>query len=314
MYSLRRILVYASLEDEAFLALEQGAALARRHRAALSVLRVLPKRDSLLKRLQGRQEADGIQRALAEGQQALLDARVAPLLEEGLDVHTEVRWGAPWLEVIRTVMRDDHDLLLKTAEGAGSSDGLFFGSTAMRLIRKCPCPVWIVGGPATDRPTRLLAAIDPGQDGDRPAVAARVLETARAVAGEDGEQHVVSVWHAPGEHLFRSRMRPEDLDDYVRAEHEAARESLHKTLSQAGMHLPAERIRLLKGDPRRELPDVVTDGDFDLAVVGSVGRTGVAGLLIGETAETLVRSVRCSVLVVKPAGFTSPVALAPEST
>ena len=41
----------------------------------------------------------------------------------------------------------------------------------------------------------------------------------------------------------------------------------------------------------------------------SLGRTGMAGLLIGETAESLNRSVRCSVLVVKPPGFVSPVQL-----
>lgn len=41
--------------------------------------------------------------------------------------------------------------------------------------------------------------------------------------------------------------------------------------------------------------------------MGTVGRTGLNGLIMGNTAETLLRSLRCSVLAVKPEGFVSPV-------
>ena len=43
--------------------------------------------------------------------------------------------------------------------------------------------------------------------------------------------------------------------------------------------------------------------------MGTVSRTGIAGLIIGNTAETILRSVRCSVLAVKPEGFVSPVSI-----
>jgi nucleotide-binding universal stress UspA family protein len=41
--------------------------------------------------------------------------------------------------------------------------------------------------------------------------------------------------------------------------------------------------------------------------MGTVSRTGIRGLIIGNTAETILRSVRCSVLAVKPEGFVTPV-------
>ena len=47
--------------------------------------------------------------------------------------------------------------------------------------------------------------------------------------------------------------------------------------------------------------------DVDLVVMGTVGRTGLKGLIMGNTAETILRSVRCSVLAVKPEGFVTPV-------
>jgi nucleotide-binding universal stress UspA family protein len=43
--------------------------------------------------------------------------------------------------------------------------------------------------------------------------------------------------------------------------------------------------------------------------MGTVSRTGVAGLLIGNTAEKVLNQVGCSVLTVKPDGFITPVKL-----
>jgi len=43
--------------------------------------------------------------------------------------------------------------------------------------------------------------------------------------------------------------------------------------------------------------------------MGTVNRAGIAGLLIGNTAEKVLRQVDCSTLAVKPEGFITPVLL-----
>ncbi|RZW20858.1 MAG: universal stress protein UspA and related nucleotide-binding protein [Desulfobulbaceae bacterium] len=43
--------------------------------------------------------------------------------------------------------------------------------------------------------------------------------------------------------------------------------------------------------------------------MGSVGRSGIPGLLIGNKAEKLLNSINCTVLTVKPDGFKTPVTL-----
>ena len=45
----------------------------------------------------------------------------------------------------------------------------------------------------------------------------------------------------------------------------------------------------------------------DLLVMGSLSRGGRAGVLVGETAERLVARLDCSMLVLKPDDFVSPV-------
>ena len=68
-------------------------------------------------------------------------------------------------------------------------------------------------------------------------------------------------------------------------------------------------VHLLKGDPADVIAEFAKTGRVDLIVMGTVARTGIAGLLIGNTAETILQRVDCSVLAVKPDGFVSPVGL-----
>ncbi len=65
---------------------------------------------------------------------------------------------------------------------------------------------------------------------------------------------------------------------------------------------------------RRGVPDAVIlkiadEAEPDLIVMGTVCRTGIPGFFIGNTAESILRQVRCSVLTVKPRGFKSSVTL-----
>jgi nucleotide-binding universal stress UspA family protein len=43
--------------------------------------------------------------------------------------------------------------------------------------------------------------------------------------------------------------------------------------------------------------------------MGTVARTGIAGFFMGNTAESILTQLECSVLTLKPQGFVSPVTL-----
>ena len=66
---------------------------------------------------------------------------------------------------------------------------------------------------------------------------------------------------------------------------------------------------LSKGDARNVIPELAQELHADLVVMGTVARTGIPGLLIGNTAESILDQLDCSVLAVKPPGFVSPVTL-----
>ncbi len=307
MHPFENILVYASLEDEAFLALEQAASLARENGARITLVRILEGEGWFTRRAMPGSEVAEMRELLETNHRNILERQAEPLREAGLEIRVDVRWGRPWHELVSAVLEDGHDLVVKTAEGAARGSGLFFGSTALHLIRKCPCPVWIVGSVDATRSPRVLAAIDPSEDEVRTAVAKRVVNLASSMAGERGELHTATAWRADGELLLRSRMPLEELDAYVGSVRDETRGALERLLSSVGDPVAAENVHVVNGEARDVLPALVEREAFDLLVMGSLGRVGIAGLLIGETAETIIRSVRCSVLVVKPPGFVCPV-------
>lgn len=66
-------------------------------------------------------------------------------------------------------------------------------------------------------------------------------------------------------------------------------------------------VELVKGEPEDVIERYVHDHGIDLVVMGTVARTGLSGVLIGNTAERVLQRLRVSVLATKPEGFTSPV-------
>ena len=63
--------------------------------------------------------------------------------EEGIVATSHVVVGKSWLELIRQVLRKQHDLVLVGTRHMGAIQGFFLGSTGIKLLRKCPCAVWV---------------------------------------------------------------------------------------------------------------------------------------------------------------------------
>ena len=80
------------------------------------------------------------------------------------DVQVSVLVGSPFEKIIQQVLQNSHDLVI-AAPGEDSGFGsLYFSSTATQLMRKCPCPVWIIEPDLPVNSSRILACIDPTED------------------------------------------------------------------------------------------------------------------------------------------------------
>lgn len=324
MKRFKQILCIVDSRDGAKTALERAVSLAENNQARLKVFVVVENISVAPEMLSGGPSADELMLAAVEMWTRDLETLVKPYRSR-IAIEIEISVGVVFLETIRDVLRHAHDLVIKTAEPQDWLDRLL-GSSDMHLLRKCPCPVWIIKPNAPNSHRRILVAVDvddacpPRELAARRALNQEALELAGSLAiSEFAELHVVNVWLAPGEGMLRRSFlnAPEDeVDSYVndvRCRHELILDTiiaeLTSKLGAAAEEYLIPRLHLVKGTARREIPALAKRIDADLIVMGTVARTGVPGFIMGNTAETILGQIDCSVLAIKPPGFVTPVTL-----
>ena len=242
-----------------------------------------------------------------------LEKAVGPTREQGLIVDTRVRAGKPFVEVIRQVREGGHDLVVKTARGHKLHESLMFGTTALHLLRKCPCPVWIIN-PKPSKRSGVLAAVDPDTTNEQSqALNQKIMELATSLSVlEEMDLHVVHAWSVPHEDMIRHspwlRVTRSDADNYVKDIEGRHRERFAALYEQFQHRVTSMETHFVKGEPGQVIPSIIDEKNIEVVIMGTVARTGVPGLLIGNTAEGVINQVDCSVLAVKPEGFVSPIA------
>jgi len=294
--------------------MKRGVDLARTNQARLTVVDVIEEDSWGSAELYTATPFRELKQLVSEERQRELDIVIEPLRQHGLDVRAKLLFGKPFLEIIREVLRENHDLVMKTAQGEGGLKGMLFGSTAMHLMRKCPCPVWVVKKGENEHYDRIIAAVDPEpSDEQRNQLNFKIMDLATSLAKlEQSELLVVHAWVLYGETILRGgvgRMDREEIDKLVREAEAEHKEGLNNLLEKYDLQGLNYRVHLIKGEAGRVIPELAEKKRADLIVMGTLSRSGVAGFLIGNTAEKILQKVDCSVLTAKPDGFVTPVKL-----
>lgn len=248
-----------------------------------------------------------------------LDGILKNVATAGAQVETSVLLGKPFVEVIRQVLRNDHDLVIKCAEGATSLRDVLFGSTDMHLMRKCPCAVWIIKPTEQAHYRRILAAVDQDpEDAVKDVLNRQILEMSSSLAlTESSELHVVHVWRLLGEaHYARAGILEAEVEAMVAEEASERRQWLKDLVSKYSekadadtADFPDTQLHVIKGNAKRYIAATARELNVDLVVMGTVAHTGIAGFFMGNTAENTLNQLNCSVLTIKPPSFVSPVTL-----
>ena len=302
-------------------ALTRGATLASNNQARLTVCTIIDTIPSEVRlgviTITPREVLD-IATAKTQG---WLDDAVSSVATDGIPVETKVLVGKPFIEIIRQVLREDHDLVIKSADADSGLREILFSSTDKHLMRKCPCPVWIVKPTEQQNYTRILAAVD--QDPEEPvkdALNRQILEMSTSMAlAEYGEAHVVHAWEVFGEALLRSHkwdFSESEFEAMLDEEAAGRRRWLEEIVNKYGTSADSNgaddldvHLHVVKGPAQYIVPELARELGVDLVVMGTVARTGIDGFFMGNTAESILGELDCSVLTIKPPGFTSPVTL-----
>lgn len=308
MQRFKNVLVFAIPGVDMEPAMVAAEQLAAANQARLTVFGVVPPLRTRRAGTIGGYRPEQVQE-LIEGDRRSELEQIAGLATS-VPVEVALTAGTEFIEVVRQVLSHGHDLVIVPPDQPSGLAGLARASTTMHLLRKCPVPVWVFR-PEVPANGEVLTAVGPFEDGEPSSLDKKLAEIGWSLSKRLGSQfHMVHGWRLDGESLLRNgrvRMPKPDVDELVRREELLARDAVGKLLAEIGIPEDEIRLHILKARPMDAIAEVAASVDPGVVVMGTLARSGVAGLLMGNTAETTLGSLRSNIIAVKPDGFISPV-------
>jgi nucleotide-binding universal stress UspA family protein len=285
---MQRILVATDFSEHGERAFQHAASLARLHGAALELLHAIfvP---SLWALEGGVPMSQALVEDLIRSAQEQLEQRAGPLRQEGLEVRCRVVEDLPAAAICAVARAERVDLIALGTHGRRGVSHVLLGSVAERVLRLAPCPVLTVraDAPAPGSIERILVPTDFSPDAEAALRWARDLARRSAAA--------VQLVHAitPPYGLGIAELSSDH--PYLREREQWARGQLAELERELG---PA-RSEVLAGHPDVAVLEACERHKPDLIVVGSRGRSGLAHVVLGSTAERIVRRAPVPVVTVK---------------
>lgn len=299
---LRRILVLVGPSaSPTSPVIARAAALAEPVGASLALLGVVY--DPHLESYLGGSEAYSLlrDRIVAE-RQGKLDELATTLRSRGLACETKAVWANPaHMAAVREAAATDIDLVVFAPEEPTS-----LSNDEWRLVSVSPSPVLVVRT-AEAKPYRVVvAAVDPERRHDKPTdLDEKILDLAKRLRDAYGAR-LEAVHCLPS---FRSFLGidsviPGHSEEKLKSQRQRELEAL---VLNAG--LPKETGVLIEGKPADVLTERSAQDEDTLLVLGTVQRGPLARLVIGSTAERVLRSGGGDVAVIRPAFLGDDVAI-----
>lgn len=253
--------------------------------------------------------------AYLKGRCQKLDDFADALRAEGFDIETRVVWGHPLAErILSSVLALQPDYVVKDVHEETTIHRILYTPLDWQLLRECPAPLMLVREHTGNTPRRILAAVDPLDEHNRPmGLNDIIVKTSAALAMQCDAQ--VDVVHAfdyvpvlADAEGAAGWVVDSDIYDELRKLHKDALQDLGKKYG-----VPESQLHLLDGRPSAVLAEFARHHKIDLVVMGTIYRSRFERLAMGSTAESLLDRLDCDVLALKPEGFREQLTLLIES-
>ena len=238
-----------------------------------------------------------LQNALRDAATQQLAAEEERLSGRGVEVETLLEIGVPSQTLVRMAKELDAALLVIGTRGLTGLSHLLLGSTAERVVQHAECPVLTVHPEDAGEHRDLSTVLVPT---DFSTDAQQAIHTAHRLL-EDLDEARLILLHAfnlPVEYtaygpiptsvnyLEDAGIEAEQQLDRIAAELEKVEGLEVETLAREGY-------------PPEVICDEAKKQGADLIVMGTHGRSGLAHLLLGSTAERVVQKAPCPVMTLR---------------
>jgi universal stress protein E len=225
----------------------------------------------------------------------MLESLCTDLRAEGFKVGCSQSWHSNMTDtVVQAAAVEGCGLVVKQHLPDSSLKKALLTPDDWKLLRYCPAPILLVKTTASWMKGSVLAAVDVGNHDDQHHVLhdTIVSHAADIVEMIDGDLHLVSAHPAP---MMSASDPVYQLRENIAARYrdESARYITTHSLDEANVHIdegPADTL----------IPRVARQIGASVTVIGTVARKGIAGALIGNTAEVILDQLQSDILVLKP--------------
>lgn len=242
-----------------------------------------------------------VDQELRDAAERRLDALLEGEPLAGLPAEAVLRDGPPAQAVLDVADERGADLVVVGTRGLTGFRHMLLGSTAERIVQRAKMPVLSVhpGDPRPSHPPRtILVPTDFSEDAQAALTAAR---DCLALAGAGTRVILLHVYHVPAE--YRS-YGPSST--FVKLSEDLSQRFCGRLDELAGpLRDPDQEVNheveveCVQGIPPEVIVRRAEERGVDLIAMGTHGRSGMAHLLLGSTAERVVQHARCPVLTVR---------------
>jgi len=233
--------------------------------------------------------------------------------KHGVEAGYSVEWDYPPHEaVVRRAAAIGADLIIAECHKGARTRPWLIHLTDWELLRISPLPVLLLKSGKPYRRPLVLAAVDPAHAHAKPGeLDNRILDSAAELGkGLRGALHIMHANYpsivglavdtaAKRAAASWSTLSYEELKEQERLAFEVFRESVG---------VRRTRAHLVDGNPATGIPRLAGKLRAGIVVMGALSRSGLQRVFIGNTAERVLNSLPCDVLVVKPGNVAPRVA------
>ncbi len=270
-------------------ALEPALALGQQIGAELLLVRV-PVTDTLSFVV-----SEAKQRALAQDALAYLETIRQSNEQSQLNIRTQVLDGDAASAIVDTARAEQADLIIMSTHGYSGLTRWVLGSVTEKVLRNAPCPVLAIR--AARQPQRVLITLDGSP------LAECAIELGVGIAQSLQAEvtllrcvpHVVADGKLDEHERSLNHRLQEDLvieaREYLRARSDGAGRSARSVAIKTDVRI---------GSPADSILEYIETYGIDLLVMATHGRTGLKRWVYGSVTAKVLRSVSCSMLVIRP--------------
>ena len=206
--------------------------------------------------------------------------------------------------ILRQARRLNADLIVTDAHPGSNWVPALLEEVDWELVRLSAVPLLIVKRPQPYRRPLVLAALDPSQNHSKPATLDDKIVSFSEVFSTalQGELHAVHAYLVPRAYAEAAASLTAGVAAELRAiDAGRAQAALDAVLAES--RITKEHRHIQPGSPAEAVITTAKELNASLLVMGSVGRSGLGRLFIGNTAEKTLSHLPCDLLLLKPDGF-----------